>query len=568
MLLKPWRSLLSDLKLPDENWSTAFERFIVDASVEVKRTISGFQYYHECQSAAKQARNSSRGDAEEFGGIEAESIVDDDVLAKDSYTEENLGKLLAMTHGPRDVMYAEMAILHAVEAGIFKRDHNVEEWDAKIAKRGVSRDNPPPLRIILSGEGGTGKSKVIQTITEAFHQRGASSLLVKAAYTGIAASLISGKTTHTICMLSQKLDKMSAERKKQLESEWSEKKYLIIDEYSMISKPFLAKISKRISIAKTNAVDGTSFGGISVILCGDHHQFPPVACRASDTLYWPCEQRESNESQTSGQIFQEFKDVVKLTEQMRVTDLIWLAFLQNLRYGCIQEEDLIMLHRQILNTVHCPPTDFSTDPWKNASLVTPRHAVHIRWNTEATERHCEMTPAINFMCSAKDKAKATGLRKLTLSEQIKVAKTLRPRDRSKMETTEKPATGCHARGRNEDERVIPIEPSVETFTIHPMDQFEKAKPTTVHRSQFPITAAYAFTDYHAQGQSITLFNLYVALSRSSGRDTIRLLRDFNDEIFLTSHNPAVLDEDDRLDILDMKTKEWWAKTLQSSRKID
>ncbi|KAH9943738.1 hypothetical protein B0H21DRAFT_695357, partial [Amylocystis lapponica] len=54
-------------------------------------------------------------------------------------------------------------------------------------------------------------------------------------------------------------------------------------------------------------------------------------------------------------------------------------------------------------------------------------------------------------------------------------------------------------------------------------------------------AAYAFTDYRSQGQTIsfvivdiasppsgsdlTLFNVYVALSRSSGRHSIRLLRD-------------------------------------------
>ncbi|TFK80708.1 hypothetical protein K466DRAFT_445388, partial [Polyporus arcularius HHB13444] len=55
---------------------------------------------------------------------------------------------------------------------------------------------PPPLRMILHGEGGTGKSLVIQTITEHFVASGAKHLLLKAAYTGVAASLIDGKTTH------------------------------------------------------------------------------------------------------------------------------------------------------------------------------------------------------------------------------------------------------------------------------------------------------------------------------------------------------------------------------------
>ncbi|KAJ6523531.1 hypothetical protein DFH09DRAFT_937823 [Mycena vulgaris] len=82
---------------------------------------------------------------------------------------------------------------------------------------------------------------------------------------------------------------------------------------------------------------------------------------------------------------------------------------------------------------------------------------------------------------------------------------------------------------------------------------------TVQRIQFPLTGAYAFTDYRSQGQTLvfvfvdiatppsgglSLFNLYVALPRSSGRGTIRLLRDFNDEMFQKAHNPALLAEDD------------------------
>ncbi|KAI6105066.1 hypothetical protein EDD16DRAFT_1431952, partial [Pisolithus croceorrhizus] len=50
----------------------------------------------------------------------------------------------------------------------------------------------PPLRMVLHGQGGTGKSKVTQTITEYFTSRGARHLLLEAAYMGVAASLIPG----------------------------------------------------------------------------------------------------------------------------------------------------------------------------------------------------------------------------------------------------------------------------------------------------------------------------------------------------------------------------------------
>ncbi|KAI5996215.1 hypothetical protein EDD15DRAFT_2251075 [Pisolithus albus] len=83
-----------------------------------------------------------------------------------------------------------------------------------------------------------------------------------------------------------------------------------------------------------------------------------------------------------------------------------------------------------------------------------------------------------------------------------------------------------------------------------------------------MTAAYAFTDYRAQGQTIpfvivdiatppsgglSLFNLYVALSRSKGRSSIRLLRDFDNKVFQAGHSPELLAENDRLDKLDHET---------------
>ena len=69
---------------------------------------------------------------------------------------------------------------------------------------------------------------------------------------------------------------------------------------------------------------------------------------------------------------------------------------------------------------------------------------------------------------------------------------------------------------------------------------------TVNRTQLPLTLAYAFTDYRAQGQTIepvvvdigppphgclTPFNIYVALSRATGLDNICLLRDFDQRLF-------------------------------------
>jgi hypothetical protein len=92
--------------------------------------------------------------------------------------------------------------------------------------------------------------------------------------------------------------------------------------------------------------------------------------------------------------------------------------------------------------------------------------------------------------------------------------------------------------------------------------------------QFPLVLGYAFTDYRSQGQTIpkvivdirkpkrgpplSPFNLYVALSRGTGRDNIRILADPPDKIentFKGRHEDMLLDEDDRLELLDRHTKE-------------
>ncbi|KIO15381.1 hypothetical protein M407DRAFT_63259, partial [Tulasnella calospora MUT 4182] len=56
---------------------------------------------------------------------------------------------------------------------------------------------------------------------------------------------------------------------------------------------------------------------------------------------------------------------------------------------------------------------------------------------------------------------------------------------------------------------------------------------------------------------ITPFNAYVALSRSSGRSTICLLRDFDDALFTTLPCPKLPVEDERLEKLDRETKRVW-----------
>lgn len=115
--------------------------------------------------------------------------------------------------------------------------------------------------------------------------------------------------------------------------------------------------------------------------------------------------------------------------------------------------------------------------------------------------------------------------------------------------------------------VFPIEPATCRYMLEVDGQ-----RITVERKQQPITGGYAFTDYRSQGQTLgaviidlakppsgnlTPFGAYVALSRSHGRQTIRLLRDFEDRLFTTHPSEALRKENQRLEHLDEQTKTWW-----------
>ena len=128
----------------------------------------------------------------------------------------------------------------------------------------------------------------------------------------------------------------------------------------------------------------------------------------------------------------------------------------------------------------------------------------------------------------------------------------------------KPDMKTHVTFERVPEGIIPIVPSKIGFSV--TGEGGKIK---LERRQIAIVPGYAFTDYKAQGQTmerviidiskpptgkLSAFSVYVALSRSRGRKTIRILRDFEPDLLM--HHPS---EDLRVDMerlkrLDERTK--------------
>ncbi|KDN35478.1 hypothetical protein RSAG8_11561, partial [Rhizoctonia solani AG-8 WAC10335] len=120
--------------------------------------------------------------------------------------------------------------------------------------------------------------------------------------------------------------------------------------------------------------------------------------------------------------------------------------------------------------------------------------------------------------------------------------------------------------------VVPIFPMTRKYDITQ----KHGKSTPVTQCQLLMTAAYTFTDYRSHGQMIknafvditrplsgglTPFNVYVALSCSSGRCTIRLLCDFDDALFQQPPSQPLIAEDRRFLALHHTTKLKWERGI-------
>ena len=91
-----------------------------------------------------------------------------------------------------------------------------------------------------------------------------------------------------------------------------------------------------------------------------------------------------------------------MKKQIRVKYEEWHDVLQHVRYGNCQQHHIDIIQKLIITDPECPSTDFDNFPWKDAKLVTPRHAVRSQWNSAAVRKHCSETHNRQYLSSAED----------------------------------------------------------------------------------------------------------------------------------------------------------------------
>ena len=150
---------------------------------------------------------------------------------------------------------------------------------------------PEPLKLIVQGGAGVGKSHTLNTIIKFIVDTyGVNSNILKtAAPTGTAAFAIDGKTLHDLLQIpvakqaNQAMDDLTGDALMRLQMKMEGTKVLVIDEMSMISPGFLYKMHRRLQEAFPNCKD-KPFGGVTIILLGDFAQLPPVLSQPMYTV--------------------------------------------------------------------------------------------------------------------------------------------------------------------------------------------------------------------------------------------------------------------------------------------
>lgn len=141
-----------------------------------------------------------------------------------------------------------------------------------VVLRHTQSNASTPLRMIISGTAGTGKSYLINCLRLLLGDQ-----VRVAAPTGVAAFNIDGHTLHSLLALPTKGDfkDLEGEKLHRLQEKLAAMKYLIIDEMSMVGRKVFGQIDSRLRQVFPHQADQL-FGKCSCLLFGDFGQLPPV----------------------------------------------------------------------------------------------------------------------------------------------------------------------------------------------------------------------------------------------------------------------------------------------------
>lgn len=479
-----------------------------------------------------------------------------------------------------------------------------------------------PLNLLISGPGGTGKSRVIDALKAFFSAIGQGRRFRLSSYTGVAAKNIKGMTLHTLLSLNQlsKENCNTSTTEAELFEMWCGVEYLFIDEVSMIGSELLTKISAALSVAKANPAP---FGGISVIYAGDFCQLPPVA---NTRLYTPVENRslpysalnKKSQKQLLGRsAWLSCDNVVTLHQQMRqkgTENNRFRELLGRLRFGRCNASDVKLLNSRILGNADA---DLTQDVWQFAPIITKGNHVKDALNENGAEAFAaRFGREIHYYLAQDYRSKkrvssqlqeelytyhsgqtSHAVSRLPLVEGMPVIftqnydvaggvvngtigtlKSVRYTidengDRYAQScVVEVPDLECKPMDGLQNKEVVALVEDHE-FTITDYRTKEKA---TFKRKQLPIQPAFAMTDYKSQGRTLdyVIVDLtgctgsqspYVMISRATSLKGLLILRPFHPSKVQSHPSQDLRNEMSRIEEIHRRTETLFLQDLHLCR---
>jgi ATP-dependent DNA helicase PIF1 len=209
--------------------------------------------------------------------------------------------------------------------------------------------NSGNINVFLTGGGGTGKSKVLETFISNYKKRFPTTwrqLLGITSTTGSSALLIGGTTIHSFSGIgvSKTEDDVLIERlakRRYLSKRWRELKTLIIDEVSMLTPRSFQLIYK---LAQTIRKNTRPFGGVQIILSGDFCQLAPILEQhiSNHTMEYCFEVPEWTASEIHTVYFKKIH---------RQTDMEFISALQKIRMGISDQDTTSLLIQQFRKNI-------------------------------------------------------------------------------------------------------------------------------------------------------------------------------------------------------------------------
>ena len=312
--------------------------------------------HQQVRKAASKSHNAGENKSRQGRGLAASSSRDPEVHAQESVTVARLRDWLYGDKVRNGTNAKQHAFLELVVDRVLVELELIEP-DQSI------RRSSEPLAWLLHGPPGAGKSHALPLLRELFedllgYKQGIDYEIM--ALQAVNAVDIRGETIHKAFGMNERERRTSTEKAKAAAQRIGYWRWVIVDEISMVSAKLLAKLEQQQreytpsqSAFKRDAAGKVRhWGGANMIFLGDFYQLPPPEggflgdvprCLASTGA---TEDAGDPAIERGRELFWQggVQGVTELTEILRCDDPWWNEVVEQLRQGCLSEENHRYLH--------------------------------------------------------------------------------------------------------------------------------------------------------------------------------------------------------------------------------